>query len=141
MSEAKAVWDSLTGLRIVSIEGEQAWILNEDLKALQKSELEAPVVRLLPHFDPYMLAHADKAHLVEARYYKRVYRNQGWLSPVVLLNGRVAGVWAYTRRGKTLALEVELFEKLPRKILSMLEQEAEIIARFMELSVSGIDFR
>jgi len=141
MSEAKTVWDSLAEeLRIVSIDGQQAWILDKDLKALRKSELDTPVVRLLPHFDPYMLAHADKAHLVETRYYKRVYRNQGWLSPVVLLNGRVAGVWAYTRRGKALALDVELFTKLPRKMLSLLEQEAEIIARFMGLSVSGIGF-
>lgn len=139
MSEAKAVWDSLEReVRAVSIDGQQGWILEDDLKPLQKSQLKAPVVRLLPHFDPYMLAHADKAHLVEMRYYKRVYRNQGWLSPVVLLNGRVAGVWDYTRRGKTLALEVELFEKLPRKTLSLIEQEAEIIARFMGLSVSGV---
>src|SRR5947209_1534256 len=142
MSEAKAVWDSLAGeLRVVSIEGRQAWILREDLRTLQKSQLDAPVCRLLPHFDPYMLAHADKAHLVEARYYKRVYRNQGWLSPVILLNGRVAGVWAYTRRGKALALNVEPFEKLPRKVRSMLEQEAEIIARFMGLSVSEIHYK
>ena len=141
MSEAKAVWDSLVGdLRVVSIEDQQAWILEEDWRALRKSEFDTPVLRLLPHFDPYMLAHADKAHLVEARYYKRVYRNQGWLSPVVLLNGRVAGVWDYTRRGKALALNVELFEKLPRKILSLVEQEAEIIAQFMGRSVSGIGY-
>lgn len=142
MSEAKAVWDLLAGeMRAVSIEGQQAWILDEDGKALQKSELDAPVVRLLPHFDPYMLAHADKAHLVETRYYKRVYRNQGWLSPVVLLNGRVTGVWDYTRRGEALALDVEFFEKVPRKILSLVEQEAEIIARFMGRSVSGIGYK
>ena len=139
MSEAKAVWDSLAGeLSSVSIEGDQAWVLREDLKQLQAGRLDAPVLRLLPHFDPYMLAHADKEHLVDARYYKRVYRNQGWLSPVVLLNGRVAGLWTYTRRGKTLALDVELFEKLSKAVLAMLEQEAEMIAQFKGLAVSAI---
>ena len=37
--------------------------------------------------DPYLLAHRDKDHLLSAEHYKRVYRNQGWISPVVLIDG------------------------------------------------------
>src|SRR5947209_3228265 len=123
VNEAKPVWDSLAEeLSPVSIEGWPAWVLHADVKCL-RADLDSPVLRLLPHFDPYMLAHADKAHLVDPHYYKRVYRNQGWLSPVVLLNGRVAGVWTYVRGGKKLTLDVELFQKLPGTTLSLLEQE------------------
>src|SRR5438128_8510734 len=104
--EAKAVWDSLEEeLAEVSVEGGRAFILREDLDELADSRLGHETVRLLPNFDCYLLAHADKNHLVGARYYKRVYRQQGWVSPVVLLNGRVIGTWSYTREGKRVSLE------------------------------------
>ena len=139
ISEAKAVWQSLNDeLREVSIEGQQAWIRYEDVKELSHSDFDAPVVRLLPHFDPYMLAHANKAHLVDSHYYKRVYRNQGWLTPVVLLDGRVAGVWSYERSGKMLPVRVELFQKLPKAVHARIEEEAEIIARFMGLALKRL---
>jgi hypothetical protein len=31
--------------------------------------------------------HAAKDQLVRSRFHKRVYRNQGWLSPVVIAGG------------------------------------------------------
>jgi hypothetical protein len=54
-------------------------------------------VRLLPAFDAFLLAHATKDHIVDPRFYKRVYRNQGWISPVVLVGGRIAAVWSIQR--------------------------------------------
>ena len=36
-----------------------------------------------------------KDHLLDARFNKRVYRNQSWISPVLLIDGKIAGVWAY----------------------------------------------
>jgi hypothetical protein len=65
----------------------------------------------LPSFDPYMLGHRDKEHLVDEANYKRVYRKAGWLSPVVLFAGRVMGVWSHERRGKCLHVNVEPFAK------------------------------
>ncbi|HVI09219.1 MAG TPA: winged helix DNA-binding domain-containing protein, partial [Candidatus Binatia bacterium] len=59
-------------------------MMREDLAELEKAGTPSSSVRLLPHFDVYLLAHRDKDHLLSAAHYKRVYRNQGWISPVVL---------------------------------------------------------
>ena len=53
-------------------------------------------------FDTFLLAHATKHHLVEPRFYKRVYRNQGWLSPVVIVAGRIVAVWFLRAAGEDL---------------------------------------
>jgi hypothetical protein len=132
LTEARATWDSLNGeLAEVSIEGKAAWVLRDDLAEVCESSFRAPVVRLLPHFDSYMLAHVDKDHLVHPQFYKRVYRSQGWLSPVVLLNGRVAGVWSYKRQGKKLLLTVQPFQTMTRTVRLSLEQEAHGLMNFM----------
>ncbi len=64
---------------------------------------------LLPSFDTFLLAHAVKDHLVEPRFYKRVYRNQGWLSPVVIVNGRIVAVWFLEEHAKSFVVDVQPF--------------------------------
>jgi hypothetical protein len=133
MKEAKPIWDSIQeDLVEVSIEGVKAFVLSEDLRALEAAELSKPIVRLLPSFDPYMLAHADKDHLVHPRYYKRVYRNQGWLSPVILVNGRVVGTWSRSEKGRKSSVQTELFEKVDRGTLGLIKKESENLIRFAE---------
>ena len=126
-------WESIAPeLAEVSVEGQRVALLRKDLRALEKSRFTAPVVHLLPNFDSYLLAHAEKTHLVDARHYKRIYRGAGWISPVVLLDGRAAGTWALTRKGKGSSLAVTPFEKLTKAHRSAVEHEAASLAAFLE---------
>lgn len=135
MSEAKAVWETMHDeIFEVSIEDEKAFLLRDDHDQLANSSHDGHVLRLLPHFDPYLLAHADKNHLVSSSYYKRVYRNQGWISPVILLDGRVIGVWSYTRRTKRWLLEIEPFGKFSKSLRGKIEEEAASLGNFLQTS-------
>ena len=87
-------------------------LLREDMKALQAASPELDSVHLLPYFDVYLLAHRFKEHFLKPQFYKRVYRNQGWISPAVLINGEIAGVWNYKVSRKALEIEVELFVRV-----------------------------
>jgi hypothetical protein len=80
------------------------------------------------------LGHADKNHLVDASNYKRVYRNQGWISPVILLDGTVVGTWSYQRRGKNWLLKIEPFEKFSKSTHGKIEMEAKSLGKFLETS-------
>lgn len=119
------------GLVEVSFDGNAAYLLRDDLDALANSRLDGTVLRLLGNFDPYLLAHADTDHYLDPVYYKRVYRKAGWISPVVLLNGRVVGIWSQTRSGSRLIVEVEPFEKLPKGTHTLIESEAAALASFL----------
>ncbi len=76
----------------------------------------------------------DPAHRV------RVYRPQAWLSPVLVVDGRVVGVWSHERTGERLIVEVEPFGRPTRAERACLQTEAEALARFLggelELSLS-----
>jgi len=119
----------------VCADGKTALILKKDLDEIRKSRIEDHHVRLLPNFDVYLLAHSEKDHLVSPQFYKRVFRNQGWISPVVLLNGRVIGMWSIDRKGKGIALQVEPFENFPRAVRAGIEEEAASLAKFLDSSL------
>ena len=63
--------------------------------------------------------------MLHDRHYKRIYRNQGWISPVILLDGKVIGTWSHERKGKFLEITVEPFEKIPKSLHPLVEAEAK----------------
>lgn len=119
------------GLIEVSVDGAPGWILLQDLEALTRSELDDDAVRLLGAFDSFLLAHATKEHLVDARFYKRVYRPQGWISPVVLRGATIVGVWFPESLGATTLLRVELFGRPTAAVRRGVESEAHALSAFL----------
>ncbi|SDF15105.1 DNA glycosylase AlkZ-like family protein [Pseudonocardia oroxyli] len=82
----------------VDVEGWRAWVAAEDADELAAtpSDGEHPGDGpfLLPAFDPWVIApisHRRRA-VPEVRA-TEVSRTAGWISPVLVLDGRVAGVW------------------------------------------------
>jgi uncharacterized protein YcaQ len=131
-SVARRVLDGAgDGVTAVSVDGARGWIRREDAAALSRSELDPDAVRLLGAFDSFLLAHATKEHLVEARYYKRVYRPQGWISPVVLRGATVVGVWFPESAGRATTLRVELFSRAGAPLRAAIEREADALGRFL----------
>src|SRR5260370_42470685 len=73
-------------------------------------------VQLLPLFDPYLMGYANRDHLYAAIYRSRVSRTSGWISAVVLVDGRVAGTWSHTAAKETLRVKVAPFQRLAPKV-------------------------
>src|SRR5260370_16361532 len=96
----------------VSVEGAALDILAADLAAIKRAKIEASVV-LLPLFDPYMLGHASRDHIVERAFASRVSRTAGWISAVVLVNGTVAGTLAHTPPHHKIFLPPHPFPPFP----------------------------
>jgi len=137
MQELTPAWQRVNDeLASVSIEGRKAWLLRNDLEGVQAQPKEGEQqVHLLPSFDVFLLSHRDKSPFVDAAYYKRVYRKAGWLSPVVLVDGRIAGVWSHQRRGHKLQLTIEFFEGSSRSLCEAVEANAADLGRFLSASI------
>jgi Winged helix DNA-binding domain len=131
-------WLKRLGDEAVEVDG--SYLLAADADALASAE-PTGAVRLLPAFDQYVVAAPrDDDDVVDPAHRVRVYRPQAWLSPVLLVDGRMAGVWSHERKGERLLVEVEPFGRLTRAQRAGLETEAEALARFLggelELSLS-----
>jgi uncharacterized protein YcaQ len=128
----KAFGDELTE---VNVEGHRAWILTEDLPALRKSKSRPPV-RLLAGFDVYVVGTRPRESLVEKRYEPRVFRQAGWISPVVLIDGTAAGVWKHERRSDRVDITVTPFRKLSAAHRKAIKEEGDRLGRFLDAPAS-----
>ena len=70
--------------------------------------------------------------LLERRHKARVYRAQGWISPVLLVDGRMVGVWRQARKGRRLLMEIEPYGRLPALARAQIEAEAARLAAFLD---------
>jgi uncharacterized protein YcaQ len=123
----------------VDVEGTSGWMLREHVEEASGEEPPERLVRLLPGFDMWVIGAArDASALLDPAEKKRVYRNQGWISPVLLVNGRMDGVWKHERKGSRLLVTIEPFGKLPKWARAAAEAEAERLAEFLggELEVA-----
>ena len=132
LRDAHEIWSRiLSRLTRVNLAGHEAWILRKDLSEMLASSLTETSLRLLPHFDGFLLGHRDHGNVVRGRHHSRVFRKQGWVSPVLLIDGAVAGVWGHTAEGDRLRVRVEPFDRLPRTTRFLIDQEARSLARFL----------
>jgi hypothetical protein len=67
-------------------------------------------------------------HLMPGPFKARIYRPQGWLSPVLLVDGRMDGVWRQEAKGKRQLVTIEPFVEPPGWVRRAAEAEAERLA-------------
>jgi hypothetical protein len=132
MARAKALMADLGGeVAEVDMEGTTAWMLARDVPVARRAELSRSV-RLLPAFDQYVVAASLHAgHLLPGDFKKSIYRPQGWISPVLLVNGRMDGVWSHSKKTKGIEVRIEPFVKLHAWARRAAEEEAERLAEFL----------
>ena len=77
----------------IDVDGTRGLVRREDVAAVSAAEPGEHVV-LLPGFDPFtneLPRHADA--VLGDRLHDRVHRTAGWVTPIVLVDGRVGGTW------------------------------------------------
>lgn len=117
----------------VDVEGTSAWMLAAEVpRARARATRPARTVSLLPAFDQWVIgASRDEPALIAGDNKGRVYRRQGWISPVLLVNGRMDGVWRHERKGDRVLVTIEPFVDLAAWARAEAEAEAERLATFL----------
>lgn len=117
----------------VTVDGEPMHALAADLPELESATPTAGVARLLPAFDQWTIAvtrHAERL-LPKGVARERVYRAQGWISPIVVVDGRIAGLWRHELRGAQLSVAVEPFGRLAKERRAAVAAEAQRLGAFL----------
>jgi hypothetical protein len=124
----------------VEVEEQPMLARRADLAALLSDppERAAWPVRMLYRFDPYLLAHKDKAWVADQEVYKRIWRPAGHIEGIVLAHGRATATWRYDRKGRGLVITVSPFQKLPGYVTRVIEKSAPKIAAFFALPLADL---
>lgn len=101
----------------VEVEGHRAWMTPAGAAAAASAGTPRGV-HLLPGFDPYILAPlSHRAHTIPAGRVDAVSRSAGWISPVLLVEGRIAGTWEAERSGDATTVTITPFAALPTAVV------------------------
>jgi hypothetical protein len=129
-----AAWSGLP-----ASDAQHAWHLAGDAGD-ERSRLEGgrSTVRLLPHFDPYLLGYADRGHAVGAEHRRTVWTGGGYVLPTVMVNGWAVGTWHSKTTERRIALTVSPFEagKLGARVTAGIDAQVVDIGRFVDREVS-----
>lgn len=121
----------------VEVEGWPAIALRETLEPMQNLELRGSV-NLLPLFDAYIMGigrGADIEPLIPLAYQRQVYRPQGWISAVVLVDGYLKGFWESKNQRSQTIVKVHMFSPLTASIRAGIEAEGERLSAFLNTKV------
>lgn len=115
----------------VELDGSTAYVLSDHLRGVSSAE-PTQIVRLVPAFDQYVIsASRHAAKLLPGTIARSViYRPQGWLSPVLLVNGRMEGLWSYEKSPKALSVSIQPFRRLPKWARAQAEEEANRLSEY-----------
>ncbi|TDQ04464.1 winged helix DNA-binding protein [Labedaea rhizosphaerae] len=132
----------LAGYGPASVEDFAAWsglplgLARAGFGAVSESTVDAkPPLRLLGHFDAYLLGYRDRRAMLAPELDHRIRAGGGMIMPAVLVDGRVAGTWALDR--KAWRVRTESFGgALP---VRGLRAEVEDLRRFLGVDVELAD--
>jgi hypothetical protein len=116
-------------LEEVDLEGERRFQLAGDGEE-EPDALDVASVRLLPHFDQYLLGSHPRTRLFEAWIAHGLKVGGGGNVPALVVDGLVAGLWKRVPRGKRAEVTVQSFARLGRGQLRELATEVERVQRF-----------
>ena len=130
LGSARAGFDAIAGeTEQVTAAGERAFVLSGN-----DIEVSAPSVRLLGHFDAYLLGYRSRVLAVPDGFDSRIQSGGGFIMPTVLVDGRAIGTWRLVRtKGPSLIAEVTAFAAVPKRVMPALRAEADDLGRFLGL--------
>jgi len=135
-SEARQLFQSMKEeLEEVDVEGWRAVALRATLEPMQRLE-PAETIHLLPLFDAYTIGTPrEREQLFDGIYKRLIFRPQGWISAVILVNGSIQGVWQSTTRRSQTVVKVHLFCSPTALIQKGIEAEVERLSDFFKTNV------
>jgi uncharacterized protein YcaQ len=118
-------------LEEVVVGGTPAWARAEDVTDMSGKRARGRVT-LVPGFDHYVVAFRPREQLVDKRHAAEVFRSAGWISPVVLIDGRATGVWAHERSGDRIEVTVRPFGRMSSAHKRAITDEADLLGAFLD---------
>jgi hypothetical protein len=109
--------------------GDQTYWLNNDavIPATPK-----PSIYLLPAFDEYLIAYADRNAVIALKHQSHAFSNNGIFWPVIAVNGQAAGIWKRTVNKDTVAIEATFFKQPAKQLQSKINKAAKVYANFWD---------
>lgn len=132
IKDARTALEHVKSQLILETIGEETyWFSTEAVKANVAYE-----AHLLPAFDEFIISYRDRSAVLEQQHHARAVSTNGIFRPVVVVDGKVRGLWKRTVKKDTVLIEIELFSKLTAQEQQAVNAAAERFGSFLGKKVT-----
>jgi hypothetical protein len=140
VADAQA-WSGLQGLRakvdtlrpkLRTFRDERGRELFDLPDAARPDEDTAAPIRFLPEFDNALLGHQDRTRVLRNEHRPFVLLPGLRIASTVLVDGFVAATWKIERTKKQTAITIQPLEKIAKRTMKEITDEAQRVVKFME---------
>lgn len=87
-------------------------------------------VYLLPAYDEFTISYKDRTPSLADAHRSRIISSNGIFNPLIIIDGRVAGMWKRQTVKDTVTVKLDLFSRPGKKTEALVWEEAEKYAAF-----------
>jgi len=80
---------------------------------------------LLPAFDEYLISYKNRSAAITADHHKKAISNNGIFWPVIVVNGKISGLWKRTFTNNSVVIELDHFRPHNKKEVQLIEEASE----------------
>ena len=88
-------------------------------------------VHLLPAYDEFIISYKDRSACLMQEYVKKTISSNGMFWPVIIVDGKVIGLWKRTIKKDTVIFGIDLFQSFSEKIKSLIEKRVGEFGAFI----------
>lgn len=129
--------DARAGLQSVKADLEE--IIIDRKSYFQPMDLEVVDVQdsvfLLPAFDEYCVSYKDRSVVFDKHLQGQAITSNGIFKPIIVINGKVEGVWKRTIQKNKVLIETSFFDSSKKINIEKLQSAAKAFGDFWELEV------
>jgi len=95
------------------------------------SQTNGESVYLLPAFDEFIISYRDRSAMIASENHQKAISRNGLFWPVIVVNGKVEGLWKKTIKNQTVEIGTQLFRNFPSLILKNIYEQAKLYGEFL----------
>ncbi len=131
-ADAKAGLEAIKADFISETIGAHTYWMHSNIPALNPSLTE---VHLLPSYDEFIVSYKNRDASLDPAHKNIAILGNGIFKPIVVLNGKVVGIWQRILKRQYVLVEITLFNTLSPVEKQAVEAKAALFAQFMELEL------
>ncbi len=118
----------------VQVEGDVYWVVN----SFAESKKNSSSVYLLPAFDEFIISYKNRTAYISIEHQKKAFTSNGIFKPVIVVNGKVTGIWKRTIKTENVLIEMEFFGPHNELTIQAIEEKAGQFGSYLKKQVEVI---
>lgn len=131
--------DCKKAIELASNELNQMKFSEELYYTVESDSVDGDSILLLPSFDEFLIAYKDRSPSIENEFTSAAFTRNGIFNPIVVVNGRVVGVWKRTVKSDKVLVDVAYFYKIAATQRQQVQNRAEQYAAFIQKKLTFKD--